>query len=674
MLKLEISNEMLTEGVRLVTDNNVGGEDECLLQTEASGGGICLPWPHKYSQRYLTLKLKVLQKHSAAFHLLLYSEESADEPVMTVRFGILPDVETLVYFDRAWLDGHVLFPESIPGELKIVCHGSRISPEKVTRAELRTLPTAHGLTVRISALTLCDEFPGEYVLPEKKLVDQFGQNKQKEWPGKIKDLGQMKDVLHKQTEEQEAGYPFGNWSVYGGFKEKKLGDGTGFFTKYKKDGRWWLADPEGYAFFSAGPDCVGASADARVDGVEKWLDWLPDRNDPEYKDMFTESGGNDQEKRRTAVMFSFLQANLYRALGADWYDKWQKIIVGQLKKYGMNTLGNWSDSRLFGSTGIPYVTSLPEFPDTKQKIFRDFPDVLSREYVLNAERCAQVLASRKDDPWMIGYFLRNEPSWAFVDNLVLADEVLHNPDRSVCKEELIAWLKERYGSIEELNRQWGVSMENFAKLYEPQEQVSKWSEAACRDMKEFSRKLLRAYVGLPAEACRRVDGNHMILGMRWAWISDPDLVSGWENFDVFSINCYAQDPTSSIENIVGLGVDLPVMIGEFHFGALDAGPTATGLEGVASQQDRGRAYRYYCERVAAHPYGVGCHYFQCYDQFVLGRFDGENYNIGLFDVCSRPYPEMMEQVKACSAEIYRIAAGEKEPTREKAETIPMIAY
>ncbi len=25
---------------------------------------------------------------------------------------------------------------------------------------------------------------------------------------------------------------------------------------------------------------------------------------------------------------------------------------------------------------------------------------------------------------MIGYFLRNEPSWAFVDNLVLADEVL----------------------------------------------------------------------------------------------------------------------------------------------------------------------------------------------------------------------------------------------------------
>ncbi len=45
----------------------------------------------------------------------------------------------------------------------------------------------------------------------------------------------------------------------------------------------------------------------------------------------------------------------------------------------MNTLGNWSDERLFGVTDIPYVTSLSEFPDTEKKIFRDFPDVLSPE-------------------------------------------------------------------------------------------------------------------------------------------------------------------------------------------------------------------------------------------------------------------------------------------------------
>jgi len=193
-------------------------------------------------------------------------------------------------------------------------------------------------------------------------------------------------------------------------------------------------------------------------------------------------------------------------------------------------------------------------------------------------------------------------------------------------------------------------------------------------MKAFSRKMLRAYVEIPAKACRRADPNHMILGMRWAWISDPELVTGWENFDVFSINCYAVDPTEAVSRVVQLGVDLPVMIGEFHFGALDAGLTATGLEGVASQHDRGLAYRYYCERVAAHPNGVGCHYFQCYDQFLLGRFDGENYNIGLFDICSQPYPEMMKAVRECSRSLYQVACGKLAPTEEKAQSIPMIAY
>lgn len=114
--------------------------------------------------------------------------------------------------------------------------------------------------------------------------------------------------------------------------------------------------------------------------------------------------------------------------------------------------------------------------------------------------------------------------------------------------------------------------------------------------------------------------------------------------------------------------------GEFHFGALDAGPTSTGLEGVAGQRDRGIAYRRYVEYVASHPHGVGCHYFQCYDQFVLGRFDGENYNIGLFDICSQPYPEMMQAVRACSAGIYEVAAGGKEPTQERARETAMIAF
>lgn len=666
----EVTEALLTPGAQLL-EKEEGAVTLCL---SPQGGGMYLPEFAAGRERYLVFRMEAREQHSVAMNLLIYGKEE-EKAVMTIRFGILPEVDTLICIDRKWLDGHVLFPEAVPGQLKIVCHGSRIEQEEITRVELVSLPSFHPVTVTVSKLQLTDEYPQEPSLKKEKLVDCFGQNAKKEWTGKTKSLEDMKEALEKQAAGEGKGYPFEDWSVYGGFKGKRLGEGTGYFTRCRADGRWWLVDPLGYAYFSLGPDCVGLGTDCRVDGVEQWLEWLPNRDDSRYQDMFAEiKKREDGEQRRKGLLFSYARANLYRTFGENWYEIWRKMIIGQLKHYGMNTLGNWSDAGLFGNMEMPYVTSLPEFPSTKLNIFRDFPDVFSEEYQESARRCAGALEERKGDPLMIGYFLRNEPGWAFVDHLVLADEVLYNPHRTVCKERLIAFLKERYGQIEILNREWKHSFDSFEDLYRPLKKVSEWSGTACSDMREFSREMLRAYVEIPVRECRKVDPDHMILGMRWAWISDPDIVTGWENFDVFSINCYAVDPAQAIQRVVDLGVDLPVMIGEFHFGALDAGPSATGLEGVESQRDRGTAYRYYCEHAAAHPYGVGCHYFQCYDQFVLGRFDGENYNIGLFDVCSRPYEEMLEQVRQCSGRIYRVAEGTLAPVSQKAQTIPMIAY
>ncbi len=667
MKRIKIEESMLTGGAVAVFRD----DDAVTLNLSADGAGFDLPEVVDCGERFLTFRIEVCEKHSVPLHFLVYVK-GEKAPAFTVRFGLLPNVRTTVALDLYWMDGGELFPEALPGMLKIVCHGRRVYRDEIERVVISSLPSFHDITVRISDIVLDDEYPERVDLPDAKLVDQFGQSKWKEWRDKTKDIGELRCKLQKQAEESAEGYPFEDWSEYGGWKKKKLCDGTGFFSKRKVDGRWWLADPLGYAFFSMGPDCVGIGGDCRIDGVEKWLDWLPERDDDTYGRMFFERGG--RRGHRNAAFFSFFKANLYRAFGDGWYDKWKPMIVGQLKNHGMNTLGNWSDGDLLGSTGIPYVTSLPEFPSTKQNIFRDFPDVFSDEYASGAKRCARALEKRKDDPLMIGYFLRNEPAWAFVNDLVIADEVLYNPERTACKEELIAFLKDRYHEIAALNQAWNSSFESFDDLYLTQRGVSGLSVKSGKDMHEFSRLMLRAYVEIPVRECRRVDPNHMILGMRWAWISDPDLVTGWENFDVFSINCYAVDPTPSIQRVVDLGVDLPVMIGEFHFGALDAGLPATGLEGVMSQADRGIAYQYYCESVAGHPYGVGCHYFQCYDQFTLGRFDGENYNIGLFDICSCAYPEMMGKIRECSKRVYSVADGVTERSAEKPKSIPMIAY
>ena len=672
MKNIAIEAAALYKGAKIISSDS-GGTNICFPK---GGGGISLPQLIDCPQRYLTFYIEALVDHSVPMEIVFILKDSkADLKGHKIRFGIMPRFRTLICIDLQWLDGNILFPGHTEGELKVVFLGGHVRREDIESIHLVSMPSFHDLEIKISQLNLSDERPGQFPIPDEKLIDEYGQYKKKDWPGKVKSLGELKTRLQAAM-ETSGSFGIENWNGFGGYSKKKLGEGTGFFTKIKAEGRWWLVDPQGYAFFSSGPCCTVARADCRVDGIEKLMDWLPDRNDPEYASMYQEQLRffRDKNCRPNNVVFSFEQANLYRALGKDWYEKWKKLIIGQLKANGLNTLANWSDQDLFGKVEMSYVLSLDSFPETKKFIFRDFPDVLSDEYAEDARQCAAFLTPFANDPRMIGYFLRNEPAWAFVDNLVLADELLYNSESFVSKDKLIEFLKQKYETPEALSKAWNYRYESFEDLRKPVYKASSFSREAEADLKEFSKILLKTYVSIPSQECRKVAPHHMNLGMRWAWISDPDLISGWENFDVFSINCYSVDPTPALDNVVKLGVDLPIIIGEFHFGALDMGQTSTGLEGVTNQVERGKAYHYYTHRVAAHPNGVGCHWFQCYDQFALGRFDGENYNIGLIDICSLPNEVMLKAVKECAKGIYGVMEGAVPPTKEKPESIPMIAF
>jgi hypothetical protein len=699
MRKIGIDPSLLYKGAAICS----GTAFDTTLLIPAAGGGLILPQVIGFKERYLTFDVETPEDHSLPLEFLAFTgegpagtvegpaggpavgavetktgarmEESSPRPqVYEVRFGIMPQFRTRICLDTRWFDGHILFPGHTEGELKVVYHGGRVQPELVKAVTLEVRPMFHDVRLRLWDMTLTDERPSSFPIPDVKLVDELGQYKKKEWPGKVRSLGELKTKLDGVLAKPDA-YPMRAWSRYGGWTGKRLGPGTGYFATCKRDGRWWLVDPGGCAFFSAGPDCVRAAADCRIDGIERLFDWLPSRDDPDYRDLFS---GIEQpsgfEVRPEGTAFSYTAANLFRIYGKDWHTTWRELVSRQLKSNGMNTIGNWSDQRILGKVTLPYVLPLRRFPKTGVTIFRDFPDVLSGDYEKDAAECAQFLLPFAKDPYLIGYFLRNEPMWAFVDNLIIADEVLYNPAPSVCKDELLRFLKEKYKTPQALSAAWNRPFASFEDLRKPLENASRFSAAALQDQREFSKVLLHAYVTIPARACRKLDPNHLNLGMRWAWISDPDLVTGWENFDVFSINCYFEDPGPALDHVRGLGVDLPILIGEFHFGALDLGLTATGLKGTPNQRERGKAYRYYCQRVAAHPCGVGCHWFQFYDQFPLGRFDGENYNIGLFDVCSLPNGDMMGAIRDCAESIYEIADGSVFPAADPPRLIPMIAF
>jgi hypothetical protein len=100
--------------------------------------------------------------------------------------------------------------------------------------------------------------------------------------------------------------------------------------------------------------------------------------------------------------------------------------------------------------------------------------------------------------------------------------------------------------------------------------------------------------------------------------------------------------------------DKPLIIGEFHFGALDRGLFHTGLVPVENQAARARSYKDYVLGALKHPQFVGTHWFQYMDEPTTGRvYDEENYQIGFVDIADTPYAETIAACREVGNQLYR---------------------
>ena len=265
--------------------------------------------------------------------------------------------------------------------------------------------------------------------------------------------------------------------------------------------------------------------------------------------------------------------------------------------------------------------------------------------------------------------MMNEPTWGFSEELP-AVGMLYNTPRCETRKALARFLGEKHGDNNALSTAWQlpVTLDEVA--------AGPWKhplgQQAMSDLEAFSAVMVERLFKTLRDACRRVDPTHLNLGIRYAGVPPRWAVAGMRSFDVFSMNCYAaRIPADEVATIHGL-LNMPVIIGEWHFGALDVGLPASGIGRVADQAARGRAYRVYLEDAAANPYCVGTHWFTLYDQSVLGRFDGENYNIGFLDVCNRPYDELCHAARSSHERVYDVAAGTATPYDEAPRYLPKL--
>ena len=628
---------------------------------EKPGDGLIYKFEPGQLAEYQTLTCDMLLDDVYMTAFRIHLQEGADGPEFTLNFKLLNECGARIRMATSEVNQNHWKLEREGAWLKPIVGGDRVDLEKVDRMRLVIYrdggkPTRFCLTDMIATN---QEVPKilHPVLPEGKLLDEIGQSTIHQWPERTKNLEELKARLKKQLQESDQQKWPAAYNRWGGWKNKKF-EGSGYFNKIHDGERWWLVDPTGHAFWSAGLDSVRVDTSANYQQLEDTLSWNPEKQ-PEFKEIYS----------RDHTHINYLAANFIRTFGSDWYEQWSEITLGHLRDFGFNTVANWSDWEIARAAGVPYVRPLSFSLPTTSRIYRSFPDVYHPNYEADAKEYATQLKSTLDDPALIGYFLMNEPDWGFSSELP-AVGMLYNTPECATRTALAEYLQQKYPDQESLQKAWNTNA-TFTEI-ERGPWNSDFNATALKDLEEFSEMMVNRFFGVLTEACRKVDPHHMNLGARYHTVPPLWAQRGMKQFDVFSMNCYREkvplEDTKEINELLGL----PVMIGEFHFGALDVGLPATGIGHVKNQEARGEAYRVYVEDAAANPYCIGTHYFILYDQSALGRFDGENYNIGFLDICNRPYQPLAAAARLTHERLYEVASGSEKPFDQAPQYFPKL--
>ena len=481
-------------------------------------------------------------------------------------------------------------------------------------------------------------------------IDGFGQYKHKDWPGKTHSLTEMRRQRETEAGELAAQPGPKDWDRYGGWAAGPQLAASGFFRTEKHQGKWWLVDPDGRLFFSHGVDCVRMVDTTPIDERADWFDDFPGTQ-PGFKEFLTNSHAlKGHYAGRSPQCFSFAAANLQRKYGPDWQPVYTAIIHQRLRSWGLNTIANWSDPGVFLQRHTPYTDNLgahdARIIEGSDGYWGKFPDVFDPGF---ANRLYRAMRDKRDstanDPWCIGYFSDNELSWG--DETSLALGTLKSPPDQPAKIVLIADLKTKYGDIAKLNSAWGTRHESWDALRATRDTPD--PHKAHADLTDFYTKSAETYFRTVRDAIKAVAPHQLYLGCRFAWVNDLADRAAGKYCDVISYNLYRRD----VADFKNPSSDKPLIIGEFHFGALDRGLFHTGLVPVENQAARARAYKDFVLGAIRHPQFVGTHWFQWMDEPTTGRvLDEENYQIGFLDVADTPYRETIAACREVAGKLY----------------------
>ena len=384
---------------------------------------------------------------------------------------------------------------------------------------------------------------------------------------------------------------------------------TGFFRAEIMDGRWFIIDPDGYAFIHKGVACVtpGTSVNHKAAVVSKW--------------------GNN--------------------------DVWCTFANGWLKTNGFNGAGAWSDVARLRSQAEPVVYTVIITPMSncrnyhknlvggynnagwqgyEYNIIRVF-DPLFETYMDNA---CKTLAQYKNDKYLLGYFVDNELPWV---NDALDRHIKYLSTTDPCYIAAKEWLDQRKGKNATL------------------------SDITEEDRNAFWDFYAGKYFKMAKDYITKYDPNHLFLGSRFNQakeeLANPYIFQTAGKYcDIISINHYREwEPVAARMTNWEAWAQKPFMITEFYTKGEDSGFANTTGAGwlVRTQRDRGLFYQNFIIKLLRSKGCVGWNWFRYQDndpEDLTTDPSNRDSNKGLVNITYDPYVDLMDLCKRTNDRVY----------------------
>ena len=521
-------------------------------------------------------------------------------------------------------------------------HGTRHDLKGVDSLGIRMHCPVRDEEIRLEKVYLTVGDPGDKYLGAQPAVDGFGQWNLGEFEGKVHSEAELKAEWAREDRELAKGRP-ASWSAYGGDLSRTT-EATGFFDVREVDGKWWFVDPDGHLFLSISSNGISPGGGGTIVNPLKGVYYenapegfeLPAEVAERYKGRKGDRPQTDSRGRAAGDRIIPLTAwNQYRRFGpGDVGREACGLVVSRMDSWGMNTIGNWSSREVIALGRKPFMISLGGLGI--QDGILGMPDVYAEGFAEAVdEGVRRSVEPYRNDKMLIGYFIGNEPAWSNRE-LRLCDLILDADRKTPLRKALASYLRRNGDSPE--------------------------------SRKAFVYETFDIFLGIVQEALDRHDPDHLNLGIRFGtgMPSAEVLALCRKYFDVYSFNNYGILPDLESMDEIHEATGLPMIIGEFHFGTTDRG-LGESLVRVTSQEDRGTAYKNYCEAAFSHKALIGTSWFTWYDQPLFGRGDGENYNIGLIDATDRPYKWMVKAIRDVSRDCYAVHEGRQAPCYKELE-------